>query len=182
MEATPGFAQLSSERRWAASIAAAALTIASLSHFGIGARGLTSAGFVCCLSVLAAIDLQYRVIPNRIVLPAAGIILVAQIAFFPGDALEWIASGLGAALALFLPRLFKADAVGMGDVKLALLLGVGLGVDAARALLLGSLVALPVALWILATRGLAARGETIPLGPFLAVGGVLALFLGDLPT
>jgi leader peptidase (prepilin peptidase) / N-methyltransferase len=70
----------------------------------------------------------------------------------------------------------------MGDVKLALLLGVGLGVDAAMALLLGSLAAAPAAVWILATRGLAARSETIPLGPFLAVGGVLALFLGDLPS
>jgi leader peptidase (prepilin peptidase) / N-methyltransferase len=181
-EARPGFAQLSPERRWAASLTATVLAIASLSHFGLGARGLISVGFVCCLSVLAAIDLDSRVIPNRIVLPGAGIILAAQIAFFPGHALEWIACGLGAALALFLPTLFRAEAIGMGDVKLALLLGVGLGVNAAMALLLGSLAAVPAAVWILATRGLAARSETIPLGPFLAVGGVLALFLGHLPT
>jgi leader peptidase (prepilin peptidase) / N-methyltransferase len=181
-QASPRLAQLSPQRRWAASLAAIALAIASLSHFGLGARGLISAGFVCCLVVLAAIDLECRVIPNRIVLPSAGIILAAQIAFFPGDALEWIASGLGAALVLFVPTLFKADAIGMGDVKLALLLGVGLGTDVAKALLLGSLAAVPVALWILATRGIAARSETIPLGPFLAVGGVLALFLGDLPS
>jgi leader peptidase (prepilin peptidase) / N-methyltransferase len=181
-EARPGFAQLSPERRWPASLAATVLAIASLSHFGLGARGLISAGFVCCLCVLAAIDLECRVVPNRIVLPGAGLILAAQIAFFPGHALEWIACGLGAALVLFLPTLFKADAIGMGDVKLALLLGVGLGVEVAKALLLGSLAAVPAAIWILVTRGLAARGDTMPLGPFLAVGGVLALFLGDLPT
>ena len=181
-EARPGFAQLSPERRWSASLAATVLAIASLSHFGLGARGLISAGFVCCLSVLAAIDLECRVIPNRIVLPGAGLILAAQIAFFPDHALEWIACGLGAALALFLPTLFKANAIGMGDVKLGLLLGVGLGVEVAKALLLGSLAAVPAAIWILATRGLAARGDTMPLGPFLAVGGVLALFLGDLPS
>ena len=181
-EARPSFAQLSAQRRWAASLTATALAIASLAHFGLGARGLISAGFVCCLSVLAAIDLDSRVIPNRIVLPSAGIVLAAQIVFFPDHALEWIACGLGAALALFLPTLFKAEAIGMGDVKLALLLGVGLGVNAAMALLLGSLAAAPAAIWILATRGLAARTETIPLGPFLAVGGVLALFLGDLPN
>ena len=181
-QASPRLAQLSPQRRWVASLAAIALATASLSHFGLGARGLISAGFVCCLVVLAAIDLECRVIPNRIVLPSAAIILAAQLAFFPGYALEWVACGLGAALALFVPRLFKADAIGMGDVKLALLLGVGLGTDVAKALLLGSLAAVPVALWILATRGIAARSETIPLGPFLAVGGVLALFLGDLPS
>jgi leader peptidase (prepilin peptidase)/N-methyltransferase len=181
-QASPRFAQLSPQRRWAASLTGTALAIASLSHFGVGARGLISAGFVCCLAVLAAIDLECRVIPNRIVLPSAGIILGAQVAFFPGYALEWVACGLGAALVLFVPRLFKADAIGMGDVKLALLLGVGLGVNVAKALLLGSLAAVPLAAWILATRGTAARSETIPLGPFLAVGGVLALFMGDLPS
>jgi leader peptidase (prepilin peptidase) / N-methyltransferase len=181
-EASPRLADLSPQRRWATWLAASALAIASLAHFGLGARGLISAGFVCCLAVLAAIDLEYRVIPNRIVLPSAGVILAAQLAFFPDHALEWVACGLGAALALFVPRLFKADAIGIGDVKLALLLGVGLGVDVARALLLGSLAAVPLAVWILATRGTEARSETIPLGPFLAVGGVLALFLGDLPS
>lgn len=181
-EASPRFFELSPERRWPASLAAAALAIASLVHFGLGARGVISAGLVCCLCVLAAIDLECRMIPNRIVLPATGIILVAQIAFFGDFALEWIACGLGAALVLFLPTLFRADAIGMGDVKLGLLLGVGLGVDVVRALLLGSLAAVPAALWILATRGMAARSETIPLGPFLALGGVLALFLGDLPS
>jgi leader peptidase (prepilin peptidase)/N-methyltransferase len=180
--ASPRFVDLSPQRRWPASLAAAALAIASLVHFGFGARGLISAGLVCCLCVLAAIDLECRVIPNRIVLPATGIILVAQLAFFGDFALEWIACGLGAALVLFLPTLFKADAIGMGDVKLGLLLGVGLGIDVVRALLLGSLAAVPAALWILATRGVDARSETIPLGPFLALGGVLALFLGDLPS
>ena len=105
-QASPRLAQLSPQRRWAASLAAIALAIASLLHFGLGARGLISAGFVCCLVVLAAIDLECRVIPNRIVLPSAGIILAAQIAFYPDDALEWIASGLGAALVLFVPTLF----------------------------------------------------------------------------
>jgi leader peptidase (prepilin peptidase) / N-methyltransferase len=181
-EASPRFAELSPQRRWLASLAAGTFAIASLAHFGLGARGLISAGFVSCLCVLAAIDLECRVIPNRIVLPAVGVILAAQLAFFGSHALEWIACGLGAALVLFLPTLFRADAIGMGDVKLGLLLGVGLGTDVAKALLLGSLAAVPVALWILSTRGLAARSETIPLGPFLALGGVLALFLGSLPS
>ena len=94
-EAGRRFAQFSPQRRWAASLAATALAIASLTHFGLGTRGLISAGFVCCLAVLAAIDLECRLIPNRIVLPAAGIVLAAQIVFFPGHALEWIVAGLG---------------------------------------------------------------------------------------
>lgn len=162
-------------------VAALAVAIAALVHFGIDARGLISVALGVVLVVLAGFDLEQRRIPNRIVLPAIGGILAAQLLFFPGEALEWIVAGLLSGLALFLPTLLRDDAVGMGDVKLAALLGVGLGEDALAALFVGSLAVGLAAAWILITRGAAARHDTIPLGPFLAIGGIVALLTGDLP-
>ena len=155
-----------------------ALGAAALFHFGLDARGLIGVVFVLGLTAIGAIDLKHRVIPNRIVIPLTAVVLALQCAFFSGRALEWLAAGVGAALLLLIPAFFRPGSVGMGDVKLAFLLGVGLGREVITALFLGSLATVPVALWILARRGLGARRETIPLGPFLAAGGILALFVG----
>lgn len=164
-----------------AATAAALLAAACIAELGLGSRGIVAAAFAVVLTIVAAFDLEQRRIPNRIVGPAIAIVLVAQLALFPGEALQWVLGGLGAGAVLFLPRLFKADAIGMGDVKLGVLLGVGLGGSVATALLLGSLASVPAALWIMATQGSAGRHQMIPLGPFLALGGVLALFVADLP-
>ena len=174
--------RLSPETLMGVVLAGSVLAAAALVHFGAGGRGLIAGGLCASVVALAAYDLEHRLIPNRIVLPAIALILVAQIVAFPGDALEWLGGTVGAGVALYVPRLFKRDAVGIGDVKLAMLLGAGLGGEVVSALLFGSLAAAPVAIWILATRGETERGQTIPLGPFLAVGAILAVFLGDLPA
>ena len=105
---------------------AAVLAVVTLVHLG-GPRGVIGAGFTATLVVLAAIDLRYRILPNRIVLPATAAVLFLQIAFYPESAVEWVACSLGAALFLLLPTLFVSSGIGMGDVKLALLLGAMLG-------------------------------------------------------
>jgi leader peptidase (prepilin peptidase) / N-methyltransferase len=69
--------------------------------------------------------------------------------------------------------------MGMGDVKLCLLLGVALGQLVVVALFVGLLAALAPALVVVLRRGRAARGAGIPFGPFLAVGAIVALFWGD---
>jgi leader peptidase (prepilin peptidase)/N-methyltransferase len=173
---TPGSAaeSLAPRMRLAATLTSVALAVAALAHFGIGGRGLIAAALCAVLTFLAAYDLDQRRIPNQVVLPAAAAVLVAQIAVFPDDAVEWIVGGLGAALLFFLPAALRAGSIGMGDVKLALLIGVGLGLDVITALFLGSLAAAPVAGWILITKG---RGEVIAFGPFLALGAVVTLFL-----
>lgn len=154
------------------------LGAAALLRFGLDARGLISVVFVLGLTAIGAIDLEHRVIPNRIVIPLTAVVLALQCAFFPDRALEWLAAGAGAALLLAIPSFFRPGSVGMGDVKLAFLIGVGLGREVIMALFLGSLATVPLALWILARRGPDARSEMIPLGPFLAAGGILALFAG----
>jgi len=176
---SPGFGDLAPGYRYGAIIAAACSGASVLAHFGLGARGVISAGFVAVLAILAAIDLEHGVIPNRILVPAGCALLTAQIAFFPHQAAEWILAGLGAGLVLLIPALVRRDALGMGDVKLGVFLGVGLGKAVIGGLLLGSLAAVPFALAILVRQGTAGRKQRIPLGPFLAVGGLLALLLSS---
>ena len=148
-------------------------------RFGLSLRALVAAFFVTVLVVLSAIDIRERRLPNRIVLPSAAVVLAAHIALFPDRALEWIVAALGAALFLFVPLLVYPAGMGMGDVKLALLLGAGLGASVATALVVGLVASSFVALGLVARRGAAARKATMPFGPFLALGAVVALFLGD---
>lgn len=144
--------------------------------YPLGGEALLAAFAGAVLVLLAAIDLERRIIPNRIVLPAAGIALLGRIALGPGSASQYALAALLAAIFLFAPRLFNADAIGMGDVKLGLLIGAALGWAAASALALGFLFVLPVALVIAIRRGAkAARRTTIPLGPFLALGALVVL-------
>ena len=128
------------------------------------------------LVVLSAIDIDRRIVPNKIVLPAAAIVLVAQTVVHPS--VEWLLAGLGASLFLFLAALAYPRGMGMGDVKLALLLGFMVGKTVPIALFLGMVAALVPSAVLFARHGSAARKMAIPFAPFLALGGVLALFWG----
>jgi leader peptidase (prepilin peptidase)/N-methyltransferase len=176
---TPGIGELSGEYRTIATGAAIALSVGALVTFGLDARAAISIVFVVALSFLAALDLQFSVIPNRIVLPAAGIVLVAQLIFFNDKSLEWIAAAIGASLVFLLPAALRSGSVGMGDVKLAFLIGAGLGREVIPALLYGSLIAAAVAISILIRRGSAARAESMPIGAYLAAGAIIALLTGS---
>ncbi len=146
-------------------------------RFGISGRAGVAWVFCAVLAVLAAIDLERRIIPNRIVLPATLGILGAQLALHPDRAFEFVVASLGAALFFFLPLLVYPSGMGMGDVKLALFLGAGLGASVVTALAVGILGAFVVALFLLFRGGMAARKTAFAFGPFLALGGIVALFL-----
>ena len=158
-------------------VPAVLLAVLTLAVLGPSAHGIIGACFVATLVVLAAIDIEYRVIPNRIVLPAAALVLLAQLVFYPCDALEWVACSLGAALFLFIPLLIFPSGMGLGDVKLALLLGAMLGLDVIPALFVGFLSLWPVGLYLIATQGWSARKAKVPLGPSLAFGAIVVLLL-----
>ena len=128
----------------------AALVVACGLRFGLTADAVVAAFFCAVLVVLSAIDLERRIIPNRIVLPATVVVLVAQTLIHPS--VEWTLASLGAALFLFLPVLAYPAGMGMGDVKLALLLGAMLGRDVAVALMLGLLAGMLPAIFQPATR------------------------------
>ena len=85
--------------------------------------------------MISATDLEHRIIPNRVVLPAAAIVLVAQTALDPSP--EWALAALGASGFLFAAALAYPAGMGMGDVKLALLIGAMLGRTVSVALMLG---------------------------------------------
>jgi len=126
---------------------------------------------------VSAIDIEHRIVPNRIVLPATAVVLVAQLLLEPS--LEWPVAALGASGFLLAAALAYPKGMGMGDVKLALLLGAMLGWTVAVALLVGLVAAAVPALVIVARRGRAARGVGIPFAPFLAFGALVALFAGQ---
>lgn len=161
----------------AVELTTALLVSACFLRFGLSADAAVGAALCAVLVTVTVTDLERRIIPNRIVLPATAAALVARTALHPS--VEWVAAGVGCALFFFLAALAYPGGMGMGDVKLALLLGVALGRTGPVALMLGMVAALVPALVLLARHGRAGRKMAIPFGPFLALGGVVALFAGQ---
>ena len=155
----------------------AALAVACVVAFGVTAYTALAFGFCAVLVVLSVIDVRHRIVPNRIVLPAAGIVLAAHTLIDPSP--EWALAALGASGFLFAAALAYPKGLGMGDVKLALLLGAMLGASVSVALFLGFVASLVPALVLLARHGAAARKMAVPLVPFLAFGALVALFFGE---
>jgi leader peptidase (prepilin peptidase)/N-methyltransferase len=141
------------------------------------AHAAVLAVFVAALVATSVVDARTRRIPNRIVLPTAAVVLAAQIATSPDRTLEWVLAALAAFLFMLAVHLVYPAGLGLGDVKLALLLGAALGWAVGAALVIGFLVAALAAIGLIVREGWAARKRTIPLGPFLAFGAVAALFL-----
>ena len=163
----------------AVELATGVLIAACFFTFGFSGQALVASIFAATLVVLSAIDVERRILPDLIVLPATVIVLAAQIALFPDRTLEWVLASLGAALFLFVALLAYPRGMGMGDVKLALLLGAGLGKAVMVGLMVGMLAALAVSSILFFRHGLAARKMAIPFGPFLAFGALVALFWGE---
>lgn len=161
----------------AVEVATAVLVAACLLAFGASAYALLAAAWCAVLVAIAAIDLEHRIVPNRIVLPAAVAVLVARTLIDPSP--EWLLGALGASAFLLAAALVYPAGMGMGDVKLMLLLGAMLGRDVGVGLMAGMLAALVPSIYLLARHGSAGRKMGIPFAPFLAFGGILALFAGD---
>lgn len=145
--------------------------------FGFTLEALIAGLFCFVLVVVTWTDLEHRLIPDRVVLPGAVVVLGLRTLDEPSVA--WLLGGLGAGLGLFLLVLAYPKGMGMGDVKLALFMGTGLGAGVIVALFVGFLAGALPAVWLLARHGRQARKLAIPLGPFLAFGGLVALFAGD---
>ena len=160
----------------AVEITTALLVAGCILAFGVTLDALVAAFFCAVLVVISATDLAHRIIPNRVVVPAAAIVLAAQTILHPSP--EWALAALGAAAFLLAAAIAYPGGMGMGDVKLALLMGAMLGRTVSVALMLGMLLALVPSVVLLARHGSAARKMGIPFGPFLALGSVLALFWG----
>jgi leader peptidase (prepilin peptidase) / N-methyltransferase len=145
--------------------------------FGWSGKSFVAALFCATLVTVSATDLSHRIVPNVIVLPAAAVVLAANTLLDPS--VEWVLGAFGASLFLLLAALAYPKGMGMGDVKLALLLGAMLGRTVPVALMLGMIAALVPSIVLFARHGKAARKMAIPFAPFLSLGGVIALFAGD---
>jgi leader peptidase (prepilin peptidase)/N-methyltransferase len=165
--------------RHRAAVAPVAAGVAGLAFVSLpfGPTAFIAAFLSGVLVVVAAIDLERRIIPNRIVLPAMAVMLIARVAFSPGRTLEWFAATLIAGAVLLLPRIANPAAMGMGDVKLAMLIGAALGWGVLVALPVAFACVLPVALFVVASRGAAARKTPLPFGPFMALGALFVVFI-----
>ena len=141
------------------------------------AEALIAAAGCAVLAAVTATDLERRIVPNRIVVPATALALLAQTLRDPG--VEWLLACLAAGGVLFLAALAYPAGMGLGDVKLAAFLGAWLGWDVFAALFVGILASLVPAVIILIRHGRAGRKMGIPFAPFLALGGLVALFAGD---
>jgi leader peptidase (prepilin peptidase)/N-methyltransferase len=144
---------------------------------GVNARLALELPFAAMLIAVSEIDLEHRIIPNKILLPAA-IWGLAGAALWTDDLLELVASGAGAFTFLLLAALIHPKGMGMGDVKLAGVMGLYLGLAVLPAMLIGFLTGSIVGIAMLARHGAAARKMGIPFGPFLALGGFVALLAG----
>jgi leader peptidase (prepilin peptidase)/N-methyltransferase len=163
-------------RDLAIELATALLLAGCVLAFGFTLKTAAAAIACAALVVVTATDLERRIVPNRVVLPAGAAVLALQTAAHPS--VEWTLGAVGAAGFLFLAALAYPGGMGMGDVKLALLIGALLGRTTPVGILLGLFLALIPSLVLLARHGARARRLAIPFAPFLAAGAVIALFAG----
>ena len=134
--------------------------------------------FAAVLIAVAGIDLDHRVIPNRIVAPAAVYGLAASALVRPGELPELLIAGAAAFTALLLAALIYPAGMGMGDVKLAGIMGLYLGAAVAPAMIAAFGAGTVVGLTKLAREGSGARKSGVPFAPFLALGGLVGLVAG----
>jgi leader peptidase (prepilin peptidase)/N-methyltransferase len=161
----------------AVELVTALLIAASFFAFGWSGTSFVAAFFCATLVTVSATDLSHRIVPNVVVLPATAVVLVAMTALHPS--VEWLLGAFGASLFFLVAALAHPKGLGMGDVKLALLLGAMLGRVVPVALMVGMLAALVPSFVLFARHGAAARKMKIPFAPFLALGGLVGLFFGD---
>ena len=135
--------------------------------------------FVTALAAVALTDLERRIIPNKILLVATILGIAVAAIGDPSSLPERAIAAVAAGGLLFLAALAYPRGMGLGDVKLAAVMGLFLGRDVGPALLVALLSGSVVGIAIIAREGAAARKNAIPFGPFLAFGGLVGLLLGN---
>jgi leader peptidase (prepilin peptidase) / N-methyltransferase len=134
--------------------------------------------FVAALIALAGIDLDHKLLPNKIVYPLAAYGVIATLLVDRDDLVENLVSGAGAFAFLLAAVIAYPRGMGMGDVKLAGAMGLYLGAAVIPALLVAFLSGSVAGIVILAREGAAARKKAIPFGVFLALGGIVGVLAG----
>jgi leader peptidase (prepilin peptidase)/N-methyltransferase len=136
--------------------------------------------FVAGLVAITQIDLEHQIIPNRIVAPLALAAVVLTAVFQPHLLGERLIAGAAAGGFLLVAVLAYPAGMGMGDVKLAAVMGLVLGRAVAPAMFIALIAGTVVGVAVMARKGVRdGRKTRVPFGPFLALGSIVALFAGD---
>jgi leader peptidase (prepilin peptidase)/N-methyltransferase len=154
---------------------AAFLSLLAIIRYGVHAETVVIVFVIVTLVVISKHDIERHIIPNRIVVPAWIGVLAAHLVLHPHHWLEWLVASFAAGGFFLVVQLAYPAGLGMGDVKLALLLGAALGWSVAAALFLGTVAAGLASAGLLIAYGAEARKRAIPLGPFLAGGAIVVL-------
>jgi leader peptidase (prepilin peptidase)/N-methyltransferase len=138
-----------------------------------------SLAFCALLVIVTVTDLDRLTIPNGVLFAGAVVAVAGAAATDPGSLPGRAIAAAAAAGCLLVVACARPGGMGMGDVKLAAVMGLYLGAAVAPALLIGLAAGALAGFAVIARRGLAARKHAVPFGPFLALGGVVALWYGD---
>lgn len=148
-------------------------------RFGVTWSLLVAWAFIAAMVAIAFIDFDRMIIPDKIVLPGAVIGLVASIALQPERWWIYLAAAAGAAFFfLLLAVLWPGGGMGYGDVKMALFMGAVLGTNVLVALFAAFLFGSIVGVYLIVIRK-QSRKARVPFGPYLALGAILAILLGE---
>lgn len=139
---------------------------------------LPAAVLLAALVPIVIVDVRHRLIPDVVVLPAAALALAAAVGAEPRRWWVPTAAALGAAAFLLVPWLVRPEAMGLGDVKLALLMGAALGASVIPALAVAFAAAAAAGALLVVRHGASARRMAVPFAPFLAAGAVAGLVWG----
>jgi leader peptidase (prepilin peptidase)/N-methyltransferase len=175
---TPDGTAPSSRRRWIVAAVTAALFAAVTIKIGFQAR-LAPALLLTALVVPASvIDLRHRIIPNAINFPGAVAVYMTAVIAEPHRWAELLIGGVAAALFLGIAWLIYPAGMGLGDVKMTLMIGLALGRYAGVALFAAFAISLLPSIAVLVLKGPRGRKVSFPFGPFLAFGAMVAILYG----
>jgi leader peptidase (prepilin peptidase)/N-methyltransferase len=158
----------------------AGLCVGALLAHSSAAQIALSVALILIVIPAALIDLEYRIIPNKITALGAVVAIAIGLALDPAGEPERLIAGFAAGGLLLLAALAYPGGMGMGDVKLAAVMGLFLGRAVAPAILIALLAGVLFGALVVARKGTKeGRKTAVPFGPFLAFGAVIAVYAGQ---
>jgi leader peptidase (prepilin peptidase)/N-methyltransferase len=139
------------------------------------AAALLDASLIALLGVVTLSDLRTRLVPDGALVASLAVAIPVCLLSDPGALPERLVAGIGAGGFLLAAALIRPDGMGLGDVKLAGVLGVYLGAAVIEAMVVAFAAGSVAGLVLLARHGWEARSRTIPFAPFLAIGALVAM-------
>jgi leader peptidase (prepilin peptidase) / N-methyltransferase len=168
----------SSRRRLIVALITAALFAVEAVAIGITPELLPALLLTALIVPASVIDLRHRIIPNAINFPGAVAVYLTAVVAQPDRWAELLIGGLAAALFLGLAWLIYPAGMGLGDVKMTLMIGLALGRFAGVALFAAFAISLLPSVAVLLLKGRGGRKVSFPFGPFLALGAMVAILWG----